>query len=320
MNIPILKTINKVPGGMMIVFLFLGCLVNTFFPQALGIGSFTTALFKNSATVLIALLLFCSGAQITIKTAGVALWKGAVINFSKVLLGMSVGIILGKIAGHNAALFGLTPIALIGAMSNSNGGLYTALAQRYGNESDIGAVAVISTNDGPFFTMIAMGATGMASIPLIALVAVIMPIIIGMILGNLDSDIREFLKPGIALSIPFFAFSLGAGLNLKSVIDAGFSGIFLGVITVVITGLGGYFIYKLLIPKKNRVGASVGAAVGTTAGNAVGTPAAIAAVDPTWAFAVATATVQISASIVITAILCPLLVDFLSKFEKRNRT
>lgn len=319
MNIPILKFINKVPGGMMIVFLFAGCLVNTFIPQALEIGSFTTALFKNSSTALIAMLLFCSGAQITVKTAGVSLYKGFVINITKVLLGMSIGVLLGKIGGINTTLLGLTPIALIGAMSNSNGGLYTALAQRYGNESDIGAVAVISTNDGPFFTMIAMGATGMADIPIMALVAVIMPIIIGMILGNLDQDIREFLKPGIALSIPFFAFSLGAGLSLKSIVVAGFSGLLLGVLTLVVTGLGGYFVYKLLVPKKDRISAAVGAAVASTAGNAVGTPAAIAMIDPTWQFAVSSATVQISASVVITAILCPFLVDFLYKLETKNK-
>lgn len=317
MNIPILKTINKIPGGMMIVFLFLGCLVNTFIPEVLGIGSFTTALFKNSSTALIGMLLFCSGAQITVKTAGVALYKGILLNITKVFLGISVGVILGKMIGVNATLFGLTPIALMAAMSNSNGGLYTALAQRYGNESDIGAVALISTNDGPFFTMIAMGAAGMASIPLISLVAVVTPILIGMILGNLDSNVRDFLKPGIALSIPFFAFSLGAGLSLRSIVDAGFSGIFLGVITVTVTGVGGYLVYKFFIPKKDKLNSGVGAAIGTTAGNAVGTPAAIAMVDPTWDFAVSVATVQISASIVITAILCPFLVDFLSKLDKR---
>ncbi|MDR3264442.1 MAG: 2-keto-3-deoxygluconate permease, partial [Synergistaceae bacterium] len=246
-KVPILKSINRVPGGLMVVFLVLGCLVNTFAPQSLMIGSFTTFLFKQGAMPLIAVLLFCSGAQITVKTAGVALWKGIVLNTSKVLLGVSVALIVGKFLGQHSTWLGITPLAFISAMSNSNGGLYAALASRYGDDSDIGALAVISSNDGPFFEMAFMAGTGLASIPWITLWAVVVPILIGMLLGNLDDDIRVFLKPGVMLSIPFFAFPLGAGLSLNQLVDAGIPGVILGLFTLVITGGGSYFVYKLLV-------------------------------------------------------------------------
>ncbi len=317
-KVPILKTIQKVPGGLMVVFLLLGATVNTFAPASLEIGSFTTALFKKGALPLIAVLLFCSGAQITIRTAGLALWKGVVLNTTKVVLGVAVGLIVAKFVGREGALLGLTPLALIAAMSNSNGGLYTALAQRYGDESDVGAVAIISTNDGPFFTMVAMGMTGLADIPILTMVAVIVPIIIGMILGNLDEDMREFLAPGVVLSIPFFSFALGAGLHFGDILSAGLPGILLGLLSLLVTGLGCYLAYRFLIPASGKRGNAVGAALGTTAGNAAGTPAAIAAVDPAWAPFAAVATVQVGAAIVITAILCPLLVDALARWERKR--
>ena len=50
MQIPIKRTIDKIPGGMMVVPLFLGVLVNTFFPQVLKIGGFTTGLFGKAAS------------------------------------------------------------------------------------------------------------------------------------------------------------------------------------------------------------------------------------------------------------------------------
>lgn len=317
-KVPILDTMNRIPGGIMVVPLVLGAIFNTFFPGVLSIGSFTTALFKTGATTLIALLFLCSGAQINFRTAGISLYKGFVLNTSKVFFGLIIGVLLAKIAGPSGALLGVTPLAMISAMSNSNGGLYTALASKYGDEADVGAIAVISSNDGPFFEMMFMGIAGVATIPIMALVAVIVPILVGMILGNLDEKFRDFLKPGMFIAIFTFAFPLGAGLNFQTIIKAGGPGILLGLMTLIITGIPSYFIYKALIPKKSRRTAAVGAAIGTSAGNSIATPAAIALVDPAWAPFAEKATIQVAASIIVTALLVPFLVDFFYRRELKK--
>lgn len=317
-EVPVLDTINKVPGGIMVIPLVLGVIVNSVFPDFLMMGSFTTALFKQGANALIATLFFCSGAQIQFKSAGQALYKGIVLNASKVIFGVSLGVIFAKIAGPGAAILGIGPLALIGCMSNSNGGLYTALATKYGDKTDVGAIAVISSNDGPFFEMMFMGIAGVATIPIKTLIACIFPIIVGMILGNLDNKIRDFLKPGMLISIFLFAFPLGAGMSFKTLVTAGIPGILLGVLTVVWTGIPSYFVYKLLVKKKNRRSCAVGAAVGTSAGNSVATPAAIAAVDPTWAPYAEAATAQCAASVIVTAVLTPFLVNALYKYEEKK--
>ena len=317
-NVPILDTINKVPGGLMVIPLVLGVVCNSLFPEFLAIGSFTTALFKNGSNALIATLFFCSGAQIQFKSAGQSLWKGIVLNTSKVVFGVSLGVILAKIGGPGAVVLGMTPLALIGCMSNSNGGLYTARATKYGTKTDVGAIAVISSNDGPFFEMLFMGLTGVANIPLMTLIACIFPIFVGMILGNLDNKIRDFLKPGMLISIFLFSFPLGAGMNFKTLITAGIPGLLLGVLTVLWTGIPSYFVYKLLIKKEHRRSCAVGAAVGTSAGNSVATPAAIAAVDATWEPYAAAATAQCAASVVVTALLTPFVVNWLYKYEEKK--
>ncbi|MFA5703614.1 MAG: 2-keto-3-deoxygluconate permease [Advenella sp.] len=51
----VLLKVLKIPGALMIVPLFLGVIFNTFAPEVLNIGSFTTALFKNGLAVLIGL-------------------------------------------------------------------------------------------------------------------------------------------------------------------------------------------------------------------------------------------------------------------------
>ena len=115
--------------------------------------------------------------------------------------------------------------------------------------------------------------------------------------------------------IPFFAFPLGAGLNIMNLITAGAPGIILGVACTAITGMGGYLVYRLL--KMDHP--EVGAAIGTTAGNAAATPAAVAAVDATLLAVSEAATAQITAAIIVTAILCPILVSWLHKVEVKRK-
>lgn len=311
----ILKGVQKVPGGLMVIPLLLGALLNTIAPQALEIGGFTTALFKNSATALIALFVLCNGAQINLKQAGVPVYKGIALTATKFIIGAAIGWFVGKTWG-NAGILGLTPMALVGSLTNSNGGLYAALAGQYGDSTDVGAISILSLNDGPFFTMLAFGITGLANIPFIALIAVLIPIVIGFILGNLDEDLREFLNKGTVLLIPFFAFPLGAALDFRTIIQAGAPGLALGVLVSVLTGLGGYFAMSLFGGKPR----AVGAAIGTTAGNAVGTPAALALADPSLQPYVAASTAQIAAAVIVTAILCPLIVSFLDKRGKERLT
>jgi len=310
MKVPILKTLQKIPGGLMIVPLILGVTVNTLAPDALDIGGFTTALFRNGALPLIALFVLCHGAQINVKQVGIPVYKGLVYTISKVFIGTSIGWIVGTIFGP-AGFLGLTPLAIVGAMTNSNGGLFVALSGKYGDATDTGAISILSLTDGPFFTMLGLGLAGFADIPFMQLVAVLVPIFVGFILGNLDDDMRQFLKHGTVVLIPFFAFPLGAGLNFRNVLEAGPAGILLGAMTVTIIGTLGFVLSRLFGKFK-----AAGAAIGTTAGNAALTPAALVLADPSLLPYEASATVQIATSIIITAIFCPLYVDWLNKRMK----
>ncbi len=300
-------TIERVPGGMMLVPLILAALLNTFAPQSLEIGGFTSALFKHGALPLIGAFLLCMGAGISFKAAPRALLQGTTITVTKVLVGVVLGFGIEHIFG-TGGIYGLSSLTVIVAMANANGGLYAALVGEYGTERDLGAISILSLGDGPLFTMIALGAAGMANIPFMALVAVLVPILVGMILGNLDHQMRDFLTRGGPILIPLFAFALGAGINLDMLVKGGVAGVVLGILVTVVGGFVNIRVDRL-------VGGSgiAGAAASSTAGNAVATPLAIAQADPSMASAAAAAAPLIAASVITTAILTPLLCAWLAK-------
>ncbi|MCB7304520.1 2-keto-3-deoxygluconate permease [Bariatricus massiliensis] len=304
----ICATMKKFPGGMMVIPLLVGCLVNTFIPQCLEIGGFTTALFKGGQATLVGLFIFCSGATINVKQVGQPLYKGAVLTILKLIIGVVIGFVLNKLFGP-VGILGLTPFAVISAVTNSNGAIYTALAKEFGDETDVGAIAVLSLNDGPFLTMIALGTTGLASIPLLSIVAAIVPLIIGMILGNLDPDFRDLLSKGLNMILPINGFVFGANMSLVTIVKAGVPGILLGVITVLSTGVLTYYLYSAIRRKPDPMGM----AIGTVGGNAVATPAAVAMADPALEPYAEAATAQTAAAVVITAILTPILTGWFSK-------
>jgi 2-keto-3-deoxygluconate permease len=304
-QIPIKRSIERVPGGMMVVPLLLGALIATFFPNTPKFfGSFTGALFSGALTIL-AVFYVCMGASIDFKATPYILKKGGTLFAVKIGMAMVLGIVFGHLLGEApvpAGIFaGLSTLAIVAAMNDTNGGLYMALMGQYGRPRDVGAYTVMSLESGPFLTMVTLGVAGLAAFPWQTLVGSILPLVVGMILGNLDREMRDFLKRAIPVMIPFFAFALGTGLDLSKIWQAGLLGLGLGVAVVVVTGIPLFFADRLT----GGTGVA-GVAAASTAGNAAAVPAIVAAANPAYADAAAPATILVAATVVVTAILVPL--------------
>lgn len=312
-RLPIVDTLQRVPGGMMLIPLLLGSIVRTLSPGFLDLGSFTTALFKNGALPLIALLILATGAQINLRQSGAVLIKTGILILSKTIIPAILVVAYGYIFGLNG-IFGISLLAAMTAFINSNGGLWLALASQYGNHEDRGAYIASALNDGPFFTLAFLGLSGLGAIPFKYILAAIIPFLIGFVLGNLDQKFADMMKPTSSITVPFFAFALGAGIDLKSLALGGLTGIWLGLLVSIITGTLGYLSYRKILKEKS----AVGFAIGTTAGNAVATPGIVAQADPKFAPFTSVATAQVAASVLVTALVTPLITHYLHKRLNKN--
>ena len=315
MDLDLLGKMKKMPGGLVIIPLVLAVLIATFFPQAYQIGGYVTALFYDGNSCMMGFFLIVCGSAINIKQVGMPLYKGVALTGIKFLLGVIVGMTVSALCGP-AGFLGIAPFVWIATITNSNGSLYISLSSQFGNATDTGAISILSLNDGPFFTLVALGATGLASIPFDSLIAVLVPLLIGFIWGNLDAGFRRACATAQPIVTFFMTISIGAKTDVKTIITAGASGIILGLISAA-TAVIFFFVFNLLLPKKERN--AMGAAIGTTALNSAMTPAAVAEADPSMAQYTDMATAQCATASVVTLFLCPFITAFFDKWMQKKQ-
>jgi 2-keto-3-deoxygluconate permease len=307
------QLVDRVPGGLMVVPLFLGMVVNTFFPHLLKIGGYTEALSNVGYPTVLGMYLFAVGTRMTLKTAPRMLKRG--FGIMGVKMAVAIAIAVGIVAHFfHGEVLGLSTLALLVALGDTNGGMFMALTSVMGDKEDVGTYVPQSIETGPFLTMVILVGAGLANIPWLSMVSVIAPIFAGAILGNLDRGAREFCAKHQPIIVPFMAFTLGQTVNLGNVIHGGLSGVLLGLIVVCCTGAACIFADK----KLGGTGIA-GAAASSTAGNSAAVPAAIALADPHYALIAPVATVQVAASLIVTAILTPLLTSWVYRRVQAQR-
>lgn len=205
-------------------------------------------------------------------------------------------------------------LSILGAMTVANNALYSGITANYGTEVDRGAVAMTTISVGPTVTMIVMNSSGQAVIPFWQIVGSILPLVLGMILGNCFPYMKKQLVNGIIPITMILGFVLGANMNFAQLVEGGLSGVLLGII--VLSG----FVFTVLADRFLTRGSGIaGAAISSTAASAVATPAAMMAIDPNLAKAALIATPQIAAAVIITALATPWLTALVSKqFAKKS--
>lgn len=300
----------------MIIPLFLGAALNTFAPNtAEFFGGFTGALITGTLPIL-GVFIFCVGATIDFRSSGYIARKGMTLLLGKIGFAALLGLIAAQFIpedGIQSGFFaGLSVLAIVAVMNETNGGLYLALVNHIGRKEDAGAFAFISTESGPFMTMVTFGITGLAAFPWETLAATVIPFLLGCILGNLDHELRDLFSKVVPAIIPFFArqhaeFWHAAPIRIAGYIHRGFCGHVIRRLSVLL---------DRFIARGDGV---AGVAASSTAVAAVAVPYALAEANAAFVSVAEAATAIIATSVIVTSLLTPLATVWVDKKVRRNK-
>lgn len=303
---------KKVPVGTFLVPMLISALLYTFWPDFFSnIGGVTDQLFGGKAnSFIIGLITFVSGIGVDTSSLGKLFKRHGIILLSKFVFVIAVSFLYISVFGHEG-FFGVSSLAFVVAMMGSNPSLYISLVEEYGDEIDPAAFGLTALFAIPALPMLVFGLGGGASVDWMPIISAILPMIVGMILGNLDPDFRELFANGVVLLIPVLGWNIGQSLNLLEGLQSGLAGIVLSILYYLLMSPT-VFLDKSILKNDGIASLSMVSITATSASF----PMIIAQSFPELEPFVNDATAQIVTAAIVTILVTPMLVTKLA--EKKD--
>ena len=308
-----LNAIKKVPAGTFLVPMLVSALLYTLWPNLFQIGGLTEHIFGGAGTNgLIGAICFCSGTGIDLKKIGYALKRQGVLLVVKFIIGVSASLLFISLFGQSGVL-GISALAFTIAICSINPAVYLSLMQQYGSEDDTAVYAVTGLFSIAAVPMIVYGIASGGEINWMPVISTLVPMAVGVIFGNLDSEFKTFFMPALPTLTFLMGWNLGYGLDLIESFRAGFGGIILAILFYIIN-----FAILLIDRYVLKNDGTVGATFLTVAGLSVSTAAILGQIYPDVLGPYVTAAAsQVLLVVVATSVITPFIVAYLA--NRRNK-
>jgi 2-keto-3-deoxygluconate permease len=310
-----LKFMRKIPGGLLLIPMLISALVNTFAPGFLGqFGGLTEALLTAKGTgYVVGLVCFCSAAMLDIKSLGKVLKKQGVLLLVKIGLCLGLAALfmaLFGMPGVNAGVFSISALGFTVAICSLNPSMYLAMVSEYGVEQDKGAFGLTGLLCVPAFPIFVFSIIRGGTLDWMPILAVLIPILLGLLIGNLDKDLAKMFGGMVGPLTPFMGWSLGAGINLiDAVKDGGVGGFVISVVYYILMVPVILFVETKVL-KESGI-STLG--ISSIAGLSISIPSIIALADPSLVPFAGAATAQIAFGVVLTSIVTPIITQWYAK-------
>ena len=308
----IMKFINKIPAGIFIVPLVVSMILFTFYPNLFRIGGITESfLSANGSGFVIGMLCFASGSTIKLNDLKKLIkFQGSLI-LSKVIPSLILSFAFLYAFGLDGIL-GISGLAFVATIISTNPAVYVAILNAFGREHEAGIypfAGIIALPILPLIVMSVFGSGGLTGVNWWPVISVFVPLILGMILGNIDPSLSKVFATCMPALLMLLGWTLGQGMDFIEAIKSGVPGILMTIFFIVVTLPLTYLFEKKVL--KGDGYSAIGLA--TIAGVSTSTPAAVAVAIPELQPYVTSATAIILTGVMITSILAPFLAGKLAK-------
>lgn len=317
-NTDIWKSLQKVPAGTMFVPLIIGALITTICQGIFhldlwaALGNPMQDMFSSSGQMLlIGLMLFCTGTQLKLGDLKEALHRGVLLILVRLGVAYLLCALFYMAFGYQGVL-GISFLAFVCAVTSANAALYMGIIQPFGDKADKASFGVMLICSMPLLPLLFLGffgTSGFGAAQVIQIVSLLIPFILGMILGNLDGDIRQVFTGGNAIILPFLGFEFGSTINLISAFKMIPQGLMLSVLYFVIVILPSYLFERGVLRRPGY--ASVASA--SLAGVALVIPSMAAASNKAFTPYISDTVAVLAFVLAVTNILCPFMVKWVLK-------
>jgi len=146
-----------------------------------------------------------------------ALHRGVLLIL--VRLGVAYGLcaLFYALFGYEGFL-GISFLAFVCAVTSANAALYMGIISPFGDKADKASFGIMLICSMPLLPPLLFlgfyGEAGFGEAQVMQIISLITPFILGMVLGNMDMDIRKVFAGGNAIILPFLGFEFGSTINL----------------------------------------------------------------------------------------------------------
>lgn len=310
------KAINRIPAGTFLVPMVISMLLISFFPSMYDVfGGTTQEAFQFGTSAVIGILVFAAGTSLDIRQIGPLIKRHMPLLLFKIVWSTLIVLVFYWLFGIEG-FAGISLLSFACVIYSLNPAVALAIHTTYGDKqfgAIYGIYGILALSFLPLILLsILTSDGGAAGIDWDPIISIFIPLIVGIALGNIDTDFADFFTPLIGKLLPFLGWNLGAGMNVMDAIESGLPGLLMAVIFMVLM--------FILIPLdkyvfKQNAGVD-GAAIWNVAGVSVSNPALIGAALPTiFGSEVTSATAIVMMCCIITSIASPIVAQRLYQKE-----